>query len=137
MFKRMILTAAALLALRTTGADGITTNNVSGAPKGADQQAAVSKNAEQEKAKRITELNRTRTDLILKIHKKRQELLKNNPKLKRLYQQLLKQTRELALELNANNEMRKLNDSLNDVERQLKKELTPEPKNDPAAKPKK
>ena len=44
-----------------------------------------------------------------------------------MHQQLLKQVRELALELNANREMRTLNDELSEVERQLKNELGSQP----------
>lgn len=123
MFKRMILTAAALLAVSGYGADGITTGNVAGAQTGTKQKVIDPQAAEREKAGKIAELNSKRTELIRRIHEKRQGLLKNNPKLRRMHQQLLKQVRELALELNANREMRTLNDELGEVERQLKNEL--------------
>ena len=123
MFKRMILTAAALLAVTGYGADGITTGNAAGTQTETKQKAANPKAAEREKARKIAELNSKRTDLIRRIHEKRQGLLKSNPKLRRMHQQLLKQVRELALELNANREMRTLNDELSEVERQLKNEL--------------
>ena len=126
MFKRMILTAAALLAFTGYGADGITTSNAAGTQTGTKQKIDP-KAAEREKAQKIAELNSKRTDLIRRIHEKRQGLLKNNPKLRRMHQQLLKQVRELALELNANREMRTLNDELSEVERQLKNELGSQP----------
>ena len=127
MFKRMILTAAALLAFTGYGADGITTSNAAGTQTGTKQKVIDPKVAEREKAQKIAELNSKRTDLIRRIHEKRQGLLKNNPKLRRMHQQLLKQVRELALELNANREMRTLNDELSEVERQLKNELGSQP----------
>ena len=123
MFTRMILTAAALLAVTGYGADGITTGNTAGTQNGTKPKVIDPKTAEREKAKKIAELSSKRTDLIRRIHEKRQGLLKNNPKLRRMHQQLLKQVRELALELNANREMRTLNDELSEVERQLKNEL--------------
>ena len=126
MFKRMISTAAALLAVTCCGADGITTDNVAGAQTGT-QKTIDRKAAEREKAEKLNQLNSKRTVLIRKIHEKRQFLLKSNPKLRRLHQQLLKQARELALELNANREMRTLNDELTEVERQLKNELAASP----------
>ena len=127
MFKRMLFTAAAFLAAAGFGADGITIDNVSGARTETKQKAVSQKAAEQEKARKISELNSKRTELIRRIHEKRQGLLKNNPKLRRMHQQLLKQVRELALELNANREMRTLNDELSEVERQLKNELGSQP----------
>ena len=137
MFKRMLFTAAAFLAAAGFGADGITIDNVSGARTETKQKAVSQKAAEQEKAARIAELNSKRTELTRRIHLKRQELLKNNPKLRRMYQQLLKQTRELALELDANREMRQLNDSLSDVERRLKQELETKPAKQSASESKK
>lgn len=137
MFKRMIVIAAAILAAAGYGADGITINNARGARTETKPAAVSAKNAEQERAAKIAELSSKRTDLIRKIHLKRQDLLKNNPKLRRMYQQLLKQTRELALELDANREMRQLNDGLADVERRLKNELESQPDKQPASKPKK
>ena len=92
-----------------------------------------SKTAEREKARKLAELNSKRTELIRRIHEKRQNLLKNNPKLRRMHQQLLKQVRELALELNANREMRTLNDELSEVERQLKNELGSQPAKQPVS----
>ena len=127
MFKRMILTAAALLAVTGYGADGITTGNAAGKQIETKQKVTSPKAAEREKAGKIAELNSKRTDLIRRIHEKRQGLLKSNPKLRRMHQQLLKQVRELALELNANREMRTLNDELGEVERQLKNELESQP----------
>ena len=123
----MILTAAALLAVTGYGADGITTDNVGGAKTGTPQKTISRKAAEREKAEKLANLNNKRTELIRKIHEKRQVLLKSNPKLRRMHQQLLKQARELALELNANREMRTLNDDLTEVERQLKNELAASP----------
>ena len=127
MFKRMIFTAAAFLAAAVYGADGITINNVSGARTETKPKVFSQRAVERERALKLAELNKERTDLLRKIHLKRQELLKNNPKLRRMHQQLLKQTRELALELDANREMRQLNDSLDEVERRLKNEQETRP----------
>ena len=51
-----------------------------------------------------------------------------------MHQQILKQVRELALELNANREMRTLNDELSEVERQLKSELGSQSVKQPVSK---
>ena len=133
----MIFAAAAFLTAAGYGVDGITIDNVSGVQTGKKPKAMSQETTEQEKAAKIAELNSKKTELIRKIHQKRQELLKNNPKLRRMYQQLLKQTRELALELNANREMRQLNDSLGDVEHQLKKEREAKPEKRSAPEQKK
>ena len=125
MIKRMILITAAFLAVKTCGAEALSVNKESNAVPGTNQKSVEPKTAEQEKAERIAALDRQRAELVLKIHRKRQELLKNNPKLRKMHQLLLKQTRELALELDSNLQMRKLNDSLRDVERQLEKEQAP------------
>jgi hypothetical protein len=129
----MILTAAVLLAVTGYGADGITTDNVAGAQIGTKQKTVDPKTAEREKARKLAELNSKRTELFRKLHEQRQNLLKNNPKLRRMHQQLLKQARELALELNANREMRKLNDELSEVERQLRNELESQPAKQPVS----
>ena len=134
MFKRMILTATALLAVTGYGADGSATGNAAGTQIETKQKVTDPQAAEREKAGKIAELNSKRTDLIRRIHEKRQGLLKHNPKLRRMHQQLLKQVRELALELNANREMRTLNDELSDVERQLKNELGSKPAKQPVSK---
>lgn len=135
MFKRMILTAAALLAVTGYGTDGITTrSNTAGTQIETKQKVTDPKAAEREKAGKIAELNSKRINLIRQIHEKRQGLLKNNPKLRRMHQQILKQVRELALELNANREMRTLNDELSEVERQLKSELGSQPAKQPVSK---
>ena len=137
MFKRMIFTAAAFLAAAGYAADGITINSAGGAQTETKPKVISGKTAEQERTEKIAELNRKRTELLRAIHLKRKELLKNNPKLRRMYQQLLKQTRELALELDANREMRQLNDSLSDVERRLKQELETKPAKQSASESKK
>ena len=79
------------------------------------------KNLSEEEIK-IQELLYQRNELIRKIHQKRVDLLKNNPKLRRMYLQLLKQTRELAMELDSNREMRMMNDALNEINRKLEQE---------------
>ena len=124
MFRKTILLAAAVLVLEAGGAEGriAETGNRSD-PKLTAEQVKARQAAEQEKAKKLAELSIKRTELIRKIHEVRKELLKNNPKLRRMHQQLMKQTRELALELEANREMRKLNDNLTEVERQLEREM--------------
>ena len=126
MINRMILITAAFLAVKTCGAEALSANKESNAVPGTNQKSLEPKTSEQIKAERIAALDQQRTELMMKIHRKRQELLKNNPKLRKMHQLLLKQTRELALELDSNIQMRKLNDSLRDVERQLEKEQAPE-----------
>ena len=133
MFKRMTLTAVALLAVTGYGADGITIDNAAGSQTGTNQKVIAARTAEREKDKKLAELNSKRTALIRKLHEKRQNLLKNNPKLRRMHQQLLKQARELALELNANREMSSINDELSEVERQLKNELESQPAKQPVS----
>lgn len=125
MVKRIILITAAFLAVKICGAESLSVSKESDAVSRTNQKSAEQKTAEQEKAERIAALDQQRTELVLKIHKKRQELLKSNPKLRKMHQQLLKQTRELALELDSNIQMRRLNNSLRDVERQLEKEQAP------------
>ena len=74
-----------------------------------------------EETAKIAELQAQKNEIIRKIVLKRTELLKNDPKLQRMYIQLLKQTRALALELDSNREMRELNDALAEVEKKMKK----------------
>ena len=133
MFKRMISITAVMVLLNSTGA----AEQKAATPDRKDERQTVVKTpAEQVKTERIAELNRRKMELIRQIHATRKDLLKNNPKLRRMHQQLLKQARELALELNANREMSKLNDSLSEVESMLKKEQAPAPEKKPDPKQK-
>ena len=48
------------------------------------------------------------------------ELLKNNPKLRKMYLEIVRQTQELAIELDSDLDIRSLNRDLRQVETQLK-----------------
>lgn len=120
MLKKILLITCAAVSLHALQAAEVRTDNLTASRTGnAEAKGKDLKAAEREKAKRIEELTEKRQALLLKIHQKRKDLLKNNPKLRRMYLQLLKDTRELALELDANREMRELNDQLQEVEREL------------------
>ena len=75
-----------------------------------------------EEAGNIRDLKQQRKELLAKIQKRRSQLLKNNPKLMNMYLRLLKQARELALELDADREIQELNEAYFKVVKQLKKE---------------
>lgn len=57
--------------------------------------------------------------LVMKIHKLRMELIKKDPKLRRMYEQLIQQARELAMELESKKEMRNVTESLGDIDSKL------------------
>lgn len=78
------------------------------AVKYTDPQAA----AELEARKKVLEEN---------IRKKRQELLRTDPKLRRMHEQLLKQIRAIAIELDSKKEMRSLNDAAKEIDVKLDK----------------
>ena len=75
-----------------------------------------------EQAEKIQELKTQRKELLAKIQKRRAELLKNNPKLMKMYLQLLKQARELALELDADRKIQELNEEYFKVVKKLEQE---------------
>lgn len=72
-----------------------------------------------EKAEKIQDLKNQRKELLVKIQKRRAELLKNNPKLMKMYLKLLKQARELALELDADRQIQELNEAYLKVVKKL------------------
>jgi|GEM_PF-2576651 len=124
---KFAMTAAALILCSAVKADPWPTPAQSPAPAPAAAPAAppaagsaAAKKASPDAAK-IASLQSEKNELIRKIVLKRTELLKNDPKLHRMYIQLLKQTRALALELDSNREMRELNDALSEVEKKIKK----------------
>lgn len=57
--------------------------------------------------------------LMQKIQLRRVELLKNNPKLRKMYLQILQQARELALELDSDRKMQELNTEAAELEKKL------------------
>ena len=57
--------------------------------------------------------------LVMKIHKLRMELIKKDPKLRRMYEQLIQQARELAMELESKKEMRNVTESLGEIDSKL------------------
>jgi len=118
MIKRLMLLSAALLAFHAAGADSPASASASETKKkDVDIHTAV-----REKTARVQTLTAQRNDLLGKQKQKRQELLKTNPKLRRMYLQILKQTRQLALELDANREIRQMNDKIHEIEKDLEKE---------------
>ncbi len=57
--------------------------------------------------------------LVQKIHAMRLELIKKDPKLRRMYEQLIQQARDLAMELESKREMRNITDSLGELDSKL------------------
>ena len=117
---KRILIAASVLWLAGAAAAENHSGNTGGTIRTGTEPQARKKISPEEEA-RVRELQDQRNELLQKIHRKRVELLKNDPKLHRMYIQLLKQTRALALELDSNREMRELNDALSEVEKKIKK----------------
>lgn len=113
MIKRMMLLSAALIMLNAAGADS---------PDAPDTKDGEVQTAVKEKTARIETLTAEQRKLLEKQKQKRKELLKNNPKLRQMYLQILKQARQLALELDANREIRRMNDRLHEIEKNLEKE---------------
>jgi len=120
---KFAMTAAALIWCSAVKADPWPTPAQSPAPAPAAPSAAESAAAKKipSNAETVAGLQTEKAELIRKIVQKRAELLKNDPKLHRMYIQLLKQTRALALELDSNREMRELNDALSEVEKKIRK----------------
>ncbi|MBO4633568.1 MAG: hypothetical protein J5858_16760 [Lentisphaeria bacterium] len=121
MTAKRILIAASILLLAGAAAAADQNRKADGTAQ-SETEPPVRKKISPEEEARIRELQNQRNDLLQKIHQKRVELLKNDPKLRRMYMQLLKQTRELAMELDANREMRLMNDELNEINRKLDRE---------------
>lgn len=76
-----------------------------------------------EEMQKIQELKNLRLEILKNIRKKRAELLSGNPKLRKMYLQLLQLSRELALELDSNREMKELNDAYYEIEKKLNQKL--------------
>ena len=90
------------------------------AEKAKPDEKAVKKTTTEEDMAKIQELETERRALLLKLQQKRIELLKNNPKLHKMYMDILKQTQDLAIELDSDMEIRTLNRELHEIEMQLK-----------------
>lgn len=65
-------------------------------------------------------LNKKRSELLLKIHNKRVELIKANPSLMELQKKIMALHKELAIRIDNNEEMRALTDELRMIETKLK-----------------
>jgi len=57
--------------------------------------------------------------LVLKIHALRMELIKKDPRLRRMYEQLIQQARDLSMELESKKEMRNITESLGEIDSKL------------------
>ncbi len=86
----------------------------------AQEDAVARKKAEKEELAKIQELEKQCAELRSRIRKKRVQLLKNNPKLTKMYMDLVRQARELALELDSNREIQELNDAFSDADKKLR-----------------
>ncbi len=64
-------------------------------------------------------LLKERRELILKMHRTRMELIRKDPKLKRIHAQITALYRELALELDSKREMTLLNDDLRSLDAKI------------------
>ena len=118
MIKRMMLLSAAWIAFNAVGADSATSpSDLGSGDKNVDIRAVV-----KEKDARIQTLTVQHRELLEKQKRKRKELLKTNPKIRRMYLQILKQVRQLAMELDANREISQINDRIQDTEKELQKE---------------
>ena len=118
MIKRMMLLSAVWIIFNAAGADSpLPPSDSESGNNDVDIQAVV-----QEKSTRIRTLTDQHRELIEKQKQKRKELLKTNPKIRRMYLQILKEARQLALELDANREISQINDRLHEIEKDLEKE---------------
>ena len=118
MIKRMMLLSAAWIAFNAVGADSTTSpSDLGSGDKNVDIRAVV-----KEKDATIQTLTVQHRELLEKQKRKRKELLKTNPKIRRMYLQILKQVRQLAMELDANREISQINDRIQDTEKELQKE---------------
>ena len=75
--------------------------------------------AEKEELAKVRELEEERAEILARIRKKRAELLKSNPKMIKMYLDLLKKARELALELDSDPDIQEMNDARSKVEKKL------------------
>jgi len=118
MIKRMMLLSAAWIAFSVAGADSADSpSDTESGDKDVDIRAVV-----KEKDARIRTLTEQHRGLLEKQKQKRKELLKTNPKIRRMYLQILKQVRQLAMELDANREISQINDRIHETEKELRKE---------------
>lgn len=118
MIKRMMLLSAVWIAFNAAGADSAVSPSDSGSGDKNMDIRAVAK----EKDARIRSLTEQHRGLLEKQKQKRKELLKNNPKIRRMYLQILKQVRQLAMELDANREISQINDRIHETEKELRQE---------------
>lgn len=65
-------------------------------------------------------LNKKRSDLLVKIHNKRVELIKKTPSLMELQKKIMALHKELAIRIDNNEEMRELIDELRAIETKMK-----------------
>ena len=65
-------------------------------------------------------LKKEKSELLIKIHNKRVELIKENPSLMELQKKIMALHKELAIRIDNNEEMRKLTDKLRSIETQIK-----------------
>ena len=85
-----------------------------------DQSDVVARKiAEKEELARIRELEQQHAELLARIRKKRAELLKSNPKMIKMYLDLLKKARELALELDSDPDIQEMNETRSEMEKKL------------------
>ncbi len=133
-----LMLAAGMLALFTSVQAAPTPGTTS-----AQEDAVARKKAEKEELAKIQELEEQCAQLRTRIVEKRAQLLKTNPKLTKMYLELVRQARELALELDSNREIQELNEAyletgkkLNRIkqDRQQRKKELEEKKNGPLKK---
>lgn len=72
-----------------------------------------------DKAEEIKRLESKRAEITWKIVDKRTELISSNPDLKQLHDQIMALHREMALKLDANPEMQKLNAEAEAIDQQI------------------
>ena len=93
----------------TAAQDGRAVNILSGPARPADYMDSV----------QAEKLLSEREALVLKIHKLRIELIKKDPRLRRMYEQMIQQARELAMEIESKREMRDMTESLGTLDSKL------------------
>ncbi len=72
-----------------------------------------------DKAEELKRLENQRKELTWKIVDKRAEIIASNPDLKQLHDQIMAMHREMALKLDANPEMQKLNEQAEKLDQQI------------------
>lgn len=119
MTARMILIAASVflssLFLTAESASG-TTQKSGRASRLLRNTATAADYADSARAQKLLD---ERKALVLKIHKLRMELIRKDPRLRRMYEQLIQQARELAGELESKKEMRNMTESLGEIDSRL------------------